>query len=362
MKKASHKIYWMFIASMLLAVIFVTACTLNKKTLNLSEWQFVSLPDLSQQPLKLNVAHVINQRFMALSDKQVTDVLLRTQQLIKQHFNLRIVFEKKQKISIDQFFSYLSEKVIAERSQYIVDASNINEEVKKQMRTSIYSTLMENERQQASIIDYAKPYLVDTAPVDNLLELADELVKTLLHRVIYWYQQNAQDGDPVLNDTPYSQWVWWDSMGYSDMPYDVVITNQLVASIENYGMAVHSSLRGGITGGTMTYSKSSPYKGYVFISAFQLLNDLPMLEKLRADKHYTDEQIIDYVAALLTHELGHLFLHYGHPFNAPGCIMNPTPLLKYRQWYENFDVEACKSGQYPMMQPGAAKIDFNPDW
>jgi len=347
---------------MMLVFIFIMACTLSEKKSNSSGWQFVPLPDLSQQPLKLNVAHVINRRFVALNDKQITRVLLRTQQLIKHHFNLQVVFEKNQKLSIDQFFSYLPEKVIAERSQYIVDVNNINDEVKKQMRTSIYSTLMEYEQQQTSVIDYAKPYLVDSGPVENLVELADELVKTLLHRIMYWYRQKAEDGDSVLNDMPYNQWVWWDSMGYSDMPYDVVITNQLVASIENYGMAVHSSLRGGITGGTMTYGKKSSYKGYVFISAFQLLNDLPMLEKLRDDKHYTDEQIINYVAALLTHELGHLFFHYGHPFNAPGCIMNPTPVLKYRQWYEGFDVEACKSGQYPMMQPGAARIDFNPDW
>jgi hypothetical protein len=360
MKKISKLIYCLIATCILL--VFTNSCSLPEKKSNSSEWLFAPLPDLSKQPLKLNVAHVINHRFTALSNEQIKQVLARTQQLLRQYFDLDVIFEQSQPVSIEKFFSYLPEKIITERSQYIVDAHNINNAVKKQMRSSIYSTLLENEQQQSSVINYAKPYLVNSSQVTNLMELADELVKTLLHRIEYWYQQNAKDGQPVLNDKPYNEWVWWDSMGYGEMPYDVVVTNQLVASIENYGMAVHSSLRGGITGGTMTYSKNSPYKGYVFISAFQLLNDSAMLAKLRNDERYTEQQIIDYVAALLTHELGHLFFHYGHPFNAPACIMNPTPLLKYREWFDGFDMKACKSGNYPMMQPGAVKIDFNPDW
>jgi len=360
MNKVSKKIVWIIL--LILPLVFLNSCSPVEKKPGSSEWQFAPLPDISRQPLKLNVAHVINKRFTALTDEQIKRLFIRTQQLLKQYFNLDVIFENNQQVSIDDFFSYLPEKIISARGKYIVDARNINDEVKKQMRASIYSTLLDNEQQQSSIINYAKPYLVDPESVENLSELADELVKTLSHRVRYWYQQNAEDGKPVLNNMPYNQWVWWDSMGYGEMPYDVVITNQLVASIETYGMAVHSSLRGGITGGTMTYSKNSPYKGYVFISAFQLLNNSPLLKKLRNDEAYTDEQIINYVAALLTHELGHLFFHYGHPFNAPACVMNPTPLLKYREWFEGFDAQACRAGNYPMMQPGAVKVDFNPDW
>ena len=42
------------------------------------------------------------------------------------------------------------------------DAKNIDSNTKKIMSTSIYSTLMEYEQQQASVIDYAKPLLIDS--------------------------------------------------------------------------------------------------------------------------------------------------------------------------------------------------------
>ena len=362
MKQVIKKISAIFFTSLFLSFAFISGCSSTEKKSMLSEWRFVPLPDLTKQPLKLKIVHVINDRFVSLNDEQVSRVLIRSRQLIKQHFNVEVEFENKSNISIEKFFSYLPNKIISARGQYILDAKNIDGDTKKMMNASIYSTLMEYDQQQASVIDYAKPFLIDSASVTNFTELADELVKTLLHRLKYWYQQKADDGYPVLNSEPYNQWVWWDSMGYGSMPYDVVITNQLVASIENYGMAVHSSLRGGITGGTMTYSKAGPYKGYIFISAFQLLNDFQLLETLRDDKHYNDDQIIDYMAALLTHEVGHLLFHFGHPFNDSACIMNPTPLLRYREWYDGLDEDACNSGAYPMMKPGAAKIDFNPDW
>lgn len=358
--KNNNKTIFLILAFYLL--FFLSSCALkSSKNIN-AQWQFVPMPALAKQPLKLNVAHVVNQRFQALSKDQLQQVLNKTKSLIKEHFNLDVVFSDVKDVSIEKYFSYLPEKIIEERGQFIINPNKVTEDTLQEMRSSIASTLQEYEEEKESVIQYAKPYLETPCDDCDLNELANELVNTMLSRIKFWFDYKAKDGQPVLNGMPYSEWVWWDSMGYSDMPYDVVITNQLVASIENYGMAVHSSLRGGITGGTMTYSRKSPYKGYVFISSFQLLDNSDMIAKLRNDKQYTEDQIITYIAALLTHELGHLFFHYGHPFNAPACIMNPTPLLKYREWYEGFDVEKCKEGQHPAMQPGAAKIDFNPGW
>jgi len=350
------------IASFFLLVGGISGCDLIRTKPAETQWQFIPMPDLSKQPLHLKVSHVINDRFKALTQQQLNQILKRTQQLIKQHFNLDVFFDIGKQLSIADFFSYLPEKIIEERGRFIVNPNKITESTFQQMQSSIRSTLIEYEQDQQSVIDYAMPYLEKPCSACDLTELSNELVNTMLSRNKFWFDYKASDGEAVINGMPYNEWVWWDSMGYSDMPYDVVITNQLVASIEDYGMAVHSSLRGGITGGTMTYSKQSPYKSYVFISAFQVLDNSAMIIKLRDDESYSEEQIVNYIAALLAHELGHLFFHYGHPFNAPACIMNPTPLLKYREWYEGFDVEACKAGNHPMMQPGAAKIDFNPGW
>ncbi|MBI3188122.1 MAG: hypothetical protein HYZ31_09715, partial [Gammaproteobacteria bacterium] len=227
---------------------------------------------------------------------------------------------------------------------------------------ALYAQLSDYEGDSQHLMDYARPYLLSDEHVTDLATLARALVDTQITRLQYWYENPAADGKPIIDGSPYNQWVWWDSLGYGALPYDVVITNQLVASLETYDVAMHSALRGGINGGTMTYSKQGRYGGYVFISVFALLNDMAMLTSLRDDAHYSDEQLAQYAAATLAHELGHLFFHYDHPYGASACLMNPTPLLRYRTWYEALNTDACRALQLPQMQTGAVHISYNPNW
>ena len=71
---------------------------------------------------------------------------------------------------------------------------------------------------------------------------------------------------------------------------------------------------------------------------------------------------MNYSAALLTHEIGHLLLHLGHPFGQQHCIMSPTVMLNYRDWYDRLDAERCTVGSNRDMMPGAVNIDYNRRW
>ncbi len=93
-----------------------------------------------------------------------------------------------------------------------------------------------------------------------------------------------------------------------------------------------------------------------------MLNDSKLLAELRQDEHYSEEQIINYSAALLTHELGHLLLHLGHPFGNKNCIMSPTLMLNYRDWYNNFNAAECAPGSMAEMVPGVANLNYNKSW
>ena len=93
-----------------------------------------------------------------------------------------------------------------------------------------------------------------------------------------------------------------------------------------------------------------------------MLNDGELLTTLRGDETYSEQQIVNYAAALLTHELGHILLHLGHPFGEDACIMSPTVMLNYRDWYDGLDANRCTVGSNDEMKPGAATIEYNPDW
>ncbi|MBT8118085.1 MAG: hypothetical protein KJN89_00085 [Gammaproteobacteria bacterium] len=367
----SHKIinvlfgarWLLFLSSFLL--FYITACNTGEPDNNSAsdDWAAVALPDLSQQPVELRVASVVNPRFKQLSDVQISNILSRSQQMVKQHFAIDIVFSDVDTLSIKELFGALSNELIDARRDEVVDIDIIDKQLREEMQQSVFKTLKNYAGNKDNVIDFAQPYLLyaEKKPRD-FIELSYALVDTLIARLRYWHTELAEDGRPVLLDDSFNQWVWWDSLGYSELPYDIVITNQLVASAEKYAMDVHSSVRGGITAGTTTYNKNTPLSSYAYIMVYPMLNDSELLTRLRQDETYSDEQIVNYSAALLTHEIGHLLLHLGHPFGQKYCIMSPTVMLNYRHWYDQLDAERCAVGSNSDMMPGAVNIDYNRRW
>ncbi len=356
---------FLFLALLAISTFSNTACESRSKPPE--QWKQVPLPDLSS-PVILDVAYVNNPRFRSLDESQLKNILQQSQIDIKDAFAIDVVFRLVDSITIDEFFNYLGEDIAEAGKNDIVDitAATAHDEkavaIRKKMQAAIAATLENYAGSEQDVVDYAQPYLLNKLESRSLDELSRNLVDTLLARLVYWQDLKAEDNKPVLDNRAYNEWVWWDSMGYGDMPYDVVITNQLVASAELYGMDVHSSLRGGITAGTTTYSRLAKYNSYVYVMLYPMLNDNTLLEKLKGDRQYSAEQITNYAAALLTHEIGHLLLHLGHPFGNDACVMSPTPLLRYRSWYESLDASRCLLGSTPAMTPGAAKIEYRSSW
>lgn len=327
------------------------------------QWSYVPLPDISKQPISLRVANVSNPRFEQIPMPLLQRILERSRVLVKQHFDIEVRFAEVAQLDISDVFATMDERLLAERRSEILDIRSLDAEMRERMQQAIFKTLSTYHDNQQGVIEYAKPYLVDPGQkIDNFIELSYALVDTLIDRLQYWNDELAADGKPVLNSDPYNQWVWWDSLGYGRLPYDIVVTNQLVASAETYGMDVHSSLRGGITAGTTTYDKMTRFKSYAYVMLYPMLNDTELLTTLRADAHYTQGQIVDYTAALLTHEIGHLLLHLGHPFGNDACVMSPTVMLHYRQWFDALDASACQLGSSVEMTPGAVELEYNRGW
>ena len=154
----------------------------------------------------------------------------------------------------------------------------------------------------------------------------------------------------------------WDTLTHGALPYDIVLTNQLVASAEYYGMDVHSASRGDISVGTTSNSRSGSLHTYAFLSTFPFSNDYPPIIQLRGGTKYSENEAARLAGAYLAHELGHVLLHLGHPFNQDACVMNPAQLLDFKCWYENLDAEHCSPRVTAEMVPGAAELSYNEAW
>ena len=288
-------------------------------------------------------------------------IILASAQLAAwKNFGVNLEFTDVPETGVEQLFSLIPPAVMKQRTSSIYDFKSGTGD-KSKLAEGINTTLTERKTKLADALAFAAPYLPGTPPKD-LGELSESLSNVMLERLDQWRQIKALDGAPVLDAAPYNEWVYWDTLGYGDLPYDLVITNQFIVSAEYYGVDIHSALRGGVTVGTTSYSRNSKFGSYIFMSTFPFLDNSESTVRMRGGERYSEEDAAELAGAYLAHEIGHLLFQFGHPFGQKACVMNPASMLRFREWFEQVNSAECPLGSRPEMTPGAIPPSFNPEW
>ncbi|MDA0230628.1 MAG: hypothetical protein O3B21_10635 [Proteobacteria bacterium] len=296
-----------------------------------------------------------------MSDTQLDILLAAARQVTLDHFGIELMFDQPKKISISELFALRPNFADDDVLEWIFDFKGDGGK-REQLVADLLERLQINDSQLEEIFAFAAPHLAKAPRSLTAEGFAEALTETLLSRLNVWRILPAIDRQAVINDSVYNEWTYWDTLAHGALPYDIVITNQLVASAEYYGMDVHSALRGGITVGTTSYSRDGPFHTYAFLSTFPFTNDYVPIVQLRGGARYDEEHAARLAGAYLAHEIGHLLLHLGHPFNQSACVMNPAQLLDFQTWYDNLDAGRCALGSSAEMVPGAAKLSYNASW
>ena len=309
----------------------------------------------------LRVAHAVNPRFSHMSNAQLAILLAEAQRVAEDHFGIELDFSPPEQIGISELFALRPNVADDDLFEWIYDfkGDSGNRDL---LVADLLERLQSNSAQLAEIFAFATPHLRTPPGSVTTQGFAEALTETLLSRLNVWRVLPANDRRAVIDDSVYNEWTYWDTLAHGALPYDIVITNQLVASAEYYGMDVHSALRGGITVVTTSYSRDGPFHTYAFLSTFPFSNDYMPVVQLRGGARYGEEEAARLAGAYLAHEIGHVLLHLGHPFNQSACVMNPAQLLDFRTWYDNLDADRCALGSTAEMVPGAAKLTYNATW
>ncbi len=324
-------------------------------------WYPVPRPQIDGDRATLRVAHAVNSRFSHMSEAQLEILLAEANRVSMDHFGIELIFSQPESIDISELFALRPDIADDEVMEWVYDFKRRTGD-RDRLVADLLERLQANETQLVEIFDYALPHLTAMPLGDRAQDLAAALTETLLNRLGVWRVLPANDRRAVIDDSVYNEWTYWDTLAHGALPYDIVITNQLVASAEYYGMDVHSALRGGITVGTTSYSRDGPFHTYAFLSTFPFANDYRPIVDLRGGAQYNEEQAARLAGAYLAHEIGHVLLHLGHPFNRSACVMNPAQLLDFQAWYDNLDAERCALGSTAEMVPGAAQLSYNATW
>ena len=334
--------------------LFLLACAIALVACKL-ESRVLPLPTLPNGRVPIRVAYVVNPRLPKMSLEQIQTLLTTLQKATKENFGVVLEFAPIDVLPIASVFEKIPDK---ERREYTQGIYDFRKNADPQTLEAAFGTgFKESGESLVNMFAYSRPYIGEIAE-KSYSSLGAALAKYELHGIERWHQIAALDGKPSLDDHPYNEYMLWVALGYGDFPYELVLTNQMIASVEMKFPAVHAALRGGYSNGVTTYNKLSRYGTMSVWSTYAFTSKNDWVVKLREGEVYGDDEAARLAGVAATHEIGHQLFHFLHPYAQTACVMYPVPMLAFRHWAEGLSAEKCKVGSFPEMQPGAYQFRY----
>ncbi len=314
------------------------------------------LPQLNAQTIELRVAHVINPRLPRMSDAQIALMLDAMARATSEHLGIEVRFVQPVEIPIAQVFAGIPPKF----TQFA------NSQQHK------FRSLFARKSTLARA--YAEGFAQGGEPLEEMAMFAQrkglrfdkssfaafgkDAANYQLARMHDWQKFVASDGKSVIDDQAFHEYTLWNHIGYGNLPFELVITNQIIASVEYSQPSIHTAIRGGYTNGFTSFSTKSRLGSFAAWSTFALTSNDTEWLRLREGESYTAEEAAQLAGTAAVHELGHLLLHLMHPFGQKGCIMDPVPMFAYRAWAAQLSAKDCPLSSSAAMKPGAYRFTY----
>ncbi|MEW6776610.1 MAG: hypothetical protein AB1405_09980 [Bdellovibrionota bacterium] len=301
----------------------------------------------SKQPVPVRFVRVVNPRLPAFDDHQVEIFLAEAQRFAQNQLGLTLQWIDLGAIPIEDFFRRYYPILFPENRMddpFVVDILEPHPVHAPQLAQALLKNHTDNSF--PSLRDFA----VEALPAPWIEGIDDK--ESLFRLIAEFHLQELAElaalpspSDPAVKlldpNLPFHQYVYWDAAAERVRRFDLILTNQLLASAETIDASIHSSLRGGITTGFTERSRGI-YGGTVVLSTYPVLGKEGPFVQMRGG-FYKDEEAARILGAYSAHEFGHLFLHRGHPYDHPACVMNPAKSLRYREWYAEIE----QTGRHP---------------
>ena len=347
---------------LILAVVTLTLCgCLGMTRLAVaSDWQALPTPTTGagHAPVRLRVVHAFNPRFPMLSHAQVEAILKSAARLAEEHLSLRVQFDTPPTAPLSHLFARVPEapRVWLERERF---RGWDDDESVSALANAFHASLRRARHSLDALVEYARPHLEYGADAPDLWTFMTVLLAHEKHRQEPWLRRELHDGKPIMHSDGFHEWDRWAVVGYGELDYDIVITNQLIVGSSRQGSSVHSAIRGSVAVGSTFYNLMGASDAYAVLSVAPFED---YFAGIRGDGEYAPALRSDLAGAVLAHELGHLLRRYGHPYAHAACLMRPTPMFGFRAWYAGLDAKACAANDAKQMRAGAIPLYRNADW
>jgi hypothetical protein len=344
----------------LVSIVFAIGIGCQPQPLFAKE-SFVALPKIENNTVVPRLLYIENPRFPKVEINDLWKVFQSAADLVQEHFGVTVKRPSNiQVFEIDDVFADLIKNKPANFDNIIGDFRNGNvdwESIKK----SLVEQINKQKDPLSKQIEFARPYLVRPLEEENLESFSNAVIETFKSRLSHWTIAKLEDGYPVIGqfpglpDLPYNEYGYWTLMAKLGIDAEIILTNQLVASVEYIPIPVHTSIRGGITGGSTEYNPSSRLGSSVWVSLFPYFSNNNRIMELRNGETYSREEALSYAGTMLAHEMGHQLFQLGHPWSNEACLMRPAEALDFASWVNKLDAKKCQIGSSPAMKPGTMK-------
>ena len=317
----------------------------------------VPLPKLPDGPIEMRVAHIVNPRLPRLSRARLYVLLASMARTTREHFGVDLRFEQPiVEIPIERAFAAIPPERVRAAREAIYDFKSGRGD-RARLEREFGKGIRESGERLAGMLAYARPH---TGPLkeQSFESLGRALARLELERIQGWKAVRALDGGPAIDATPYNEFPMWLQLGHTALPFEILITNQVIASVEYTFPAVHAAIRGGYSNGITIYSKASRFGTASIWSTFGFTTADPWVTKMREGEAYEGHEAAVLAGIAAAHEIGHQLFHFSHPFGAQACLMNPVEMFAYRAWASKLSAHDCPIGSRPEIKPGAYKFVY----
>ena len=263
-----------------------------------AEPSFVALPKIENNTIAPRIIYIENPRFPRVATDDIRKIVQAAAALVEEHFGIKV--ESPSHISvldIDDVFAELVDNKPQNFEALIGDFRNGNVDWEI-VRKNLVKQIEKQKDPLARQIEFARPYLIRPLAREDLDTFSRAVVETFKVCLSYWTVARLEDGHLVIGnvpgrpDLPFNEYGYWTLMAKRGINAEIVLTNQLVASVEYMPIPVHTAIRGGITGGSTEYNPSSQFGSSVWVSLFPYLSDDPHIREHRNGDTYTRDEAL----------------------------------------------------------------------
>ena len=333
--------------AVLVVSLLATACATRVET------RVVPLPALPPGPIDIRVAYAVNPRLPKMDAQQIELLLESMQKAVIDHFGLQLRFLPVQVVPIESLFDTIPTTRRADALKNVYDFKSGTGD-RRRLDLAFARGFRQNGEPLTEMVEFARPYTGALSQPD-FETFGERMAALQLEGIELWRRREALDGGPAIDQQPLNEFLMWIALGYGEVPFELILTNQVIASVEYGWPAVHAAVRGGYTNGITTYNRRSRFGTMSIWSTYAFTENDAQLVQLRQGERYSKEEAARLAGLSGAHEMGHQLLHLSHPFGQPACLMYPVPMFSYRDWAAKLSASQCRPGSNPAVRPGAYK-------